>query len=137
MLPRARGPRRAGPRAESACIAQARQLAVSENAGLLFHPSGSVVQARARPALRRPPAGRRTHQHALRAGQGACLGSVSRGALDSARAAGRGGGGGGGGGGGAPRARGCAPRWTRQHDRSARLHRAPHTPTRRNTPGVS
>ena len=98
MLPRARGPRRAGPRAESACIAQARQLAVSENAGLLFHPSGSVVQARARPALRRPPAGRRTHQHALRAGQGACLGSVSRGALDSARAAGRGGGGGGGGG---------------------------------------
>jgi len=137
MLPRARGPRRAGPRAESACIAQARQLAVSENAGLLFHPSGSVVQARARPALRRPPAGRRTHQHALRAGQGACLGSVSRGALDSARAAGRGGGGGVGGWGGAPRARGCAPRWTRQHDRSARLHRAPHTPTRRNTPGVS
>jgi len=44
--------------------AQARQLAVSENAGLLFHPSGSVVQARARPAPRRAP------RRAPRAGQG-------------------------------------------------------------------
>ena len=54
MLRRARGPRRAGPRAERACAAQARQLAVSENAGLLFHPSGSVVQAR--PPGSAPPA---------------------------------------------------------------------------------